>query len=423
MMFVLAGCDFEVSNPGPVPDDLLDQDGSHAAVVQGASYALTIAQWQTSYHSSESAREITRSGRNFCCPKVPPRVGDNRREALENSVWNVSQRARFVAEDASRRFEEVLGESAANSYDLNAWAKLYAGFANRLLGENMCSAVIDGGEAQDVRLYFQRAEAAFSEAIQIAQTTNQPEVAAAAHAGRAAVRGPWLGDWSGALSDAGQVPIDFVFQAEHSTAQTGHYNHMWWLSSGDPWVDWTVYDSWVVDYYDATGDPRVAYVDRGHANTPLDLPMFEQRKFMGPGDGVNLASGREMALIRAEAALVDGNWQMAMDIINDEVRAGIVSDHTNDPIPPAVANNADEAWAALSHERRVELWLEGRRMGDLRRWIGNGSGGVPDIAGAVLENVSDRNRLCLPISNSEADSNPNFDRSLVEAMNPLYDGS
>src|SRR5207244_1757574 len=79
-------------------------------------------------------------------------------------VWDSAQQARWVAEDAVRRFRDVMG-AQFDSYDLGAKALLYAGYANRLLGENMCEAVIDGGAPSDYKDYFRRAESALTEAI------------------------------------------------------------------------------------------------------------------------------------------------------------------------------------------------------------------------------------------------------------------
>ena len=60
----------------------------------------------------------------------------------------------------------------------------WVGFANRVLGDNMCEAVIDGGPAEPNADYFTRAEAAFTAAIAV-QTGN---LETAAYAGRAQVR-------------------------------------------------------------------------------------------------------------------------------------------------------------------------------------------------------------------------------------------
>jgi starch-binding outer membrane protein, SusD/RagB family len=412
-VFAVAACDFEVTNPGPVPDAQLSDPGAHAGVVQGAKFSLSVALWQTSYHGSEVAHEITRAGRNFCCPKVPARVGEMTRQVLANDTWNVSHRARFTAEDASRRFAEVDGINMS-SYGPHAEARLLSGFANRVLGENMCMAVFDGGSPEPNARYWERAEAAFTEAISVGQAAGLSNVVTAAYAGRAQVRGAGLGDWSGAASDAQQVPRDFTYQAIYTSAESSQYNIMFDLGSGDPWVDWTVWGSDFETYYDETGDPRVPYVDTGRSDTPLGHPLFSQRKFQSRSDDINLASGREMLLIRAEAALRNNDVTGAMALIND-LRSDLVSDHTGQPLPPLTATNAEEAWTHLKNERRWELWLESRRMGDLRRWIADGTPGAQ-------ESVSDRIRLCFPVAQSEVNTNENIDDTWEDPVNPTYTG-
>ncbi len=424
--FVTSSCDFEVTNPGPVQDEFLDDDGAHASVVEGANFALSTSLWQLAYHSEESAKQITRSGRNFCCPKVPPRVGDMRRDALDNNAWNVAQQARFVAEDASRRFDEVLGEDEASSYVYNARAKKLAGHANRLLGENMCTAVIDGSEdlgGNDV--YLERAKERFEEAVQVGEAAGEMQIVEAAHAGLASVLGPGLNRWDEAVDYANQVSDDFSIQAVYTSSESDQYNIMYDLGADDPWGDWTVYNSFYEEYYEETGDPRAGWVDRETDDTPEGLPLYEQQKFSGVADNVNMNTGREMRLIEAEAELRNGNWEEAMDIIN-EVRTDIQSEG-GEPLEERSAENVEEAWGHLLEERRIEFWLEGRFMNDLRRWIDDGLEGTDNVPAydefERMPDVTDRNRLCFPIADSEINSNEHFDQDWEDPWSPIYDGN
>ena len=140
-MVTLAAC--EVTNPGPVADDNLNQPTVHQALVNGSGRKLSQAISFIGYTGALAAREIIAGGQ----------TGNGGHDAitqagqlLANSVnghWQNAHMSRWIAEDAIRRFTEL------PPADVNpaVWAEAYvwAGFANRLLGENYCDAVFDGG--------------------------------------------------------------------------------------------------------------------------------------------------------------------------------------------------------------------------------------------------------------------------------------
>jgi len=72
-------------------------------------------------------------------------------------------------------------------------------------------------------------------------------------------------------------------------------------------------------------------------------------------------------------------------------------------VPPVVATNVADGWTALRRERGIELWLEGRRLGDLRRWTALNRPGVLDSK----EELPGRS-LCFATPLSEKETNTNF---------------
>ena len=88
-----------------------------------------------------------------------------------NDHWQQASRARWIAEETVRRLiaagppepGEVLTLAQYNTLMMQAY--VYAGYANRVLGENMCEAVIDGGPIEPNAVFFTRAEAAFTAAL------------------------------------------------------------------------------------------------------------------------------------------------------------------------------------------------------------------------------------------------------------------
>src|SRR5690606_4661867 len=217
------------------------------------------------------------------------------------------------------------------------------------------------------RVWWERAKVALEDAIAIGTRAGAPDIVMNAQATLAQVLAYGLGQWQEAAVIAAQIPENFTYQAEYDTGDDQQYNHVVYITNGDPWRDLTVYGSFAEDLYRTTGDPRVRWEDTGRTDTPDGLVLYRQRKWTDLADDVNLASGREMILIRAEALLRAGDWRGAVDLIN-HLRSTVISDLTGQPIPPVAASSEVEAWTLLKNERRIELWLEGRRMFDLRRW-------------------------------------------------------
>ena len=109
-----------------------------------------------------------------------------------------------------------------------------------------------------------------------------------------------------------------------------------------------------------------------------------------------------MYLIKAESALLSGSVADAVTNIN-AVR-------TLAGVDPITAADATEGWTMLKRERGVELWLEGRRLGDMRRWKATSAPGTyhtyetTNWEGTAYAPAY----LSFPISQGEMDTNPNI---------------
>lgn len=406
---LFAACDFNVENPGPTPDEFLDRQEAHQAMANGSGTLLFDALNETVYTTSAVTRELFPSGSTSSFGiSASQQVGILRYDD-EHVSWTPHQQARSTAENAFARFEEALG--SVSGYRPAAEAALWAGYANRLLGENWCEAVFDGGSIQPGTVFLERAEDWFTKAIEVAGSTSSlANVAMAARAGRASVR-MHLGDWAGAIADAQGVPTTFVFQAPYYITQQSQYNRTYFAGANRPYRAVTAWNTFYESYYTETHDPRTPWSTL--AGFPLGdaalgfmgnqrAPFYQQQKYPKEASNINLSSGREMRLIEWEKMLRDGNWQGAMDALN--ARRAELS------LEPWPAANATEAWTAFKRERGIELWIEGRRMGDLRRWKATNTPGeltAYEQAGNPTSWLSANQTLCYDIPQDERESNPN----------------
>jgi starch-binding outer membrane protein, SusD/RagB family len=406
-------CDTTVTNPGPVQEDFLNDPDAQPAVVAGMGRALAQGMNWVAYTTAAVAREIHPAGStgSFGITVLWQSGRLERDDNFLDTHWQQAQRARWYAEDGIRRMKE----EGIGTPELLAQANLWAGFSNRLLGENFCDAVIDGGALQAHTEYLTRAEAQFDQAIE----DGAGPVQTAAYAGRASV---WvqLGDWPRAVADAGQVPDDFLYvMPYYDGLGDPQRNRIVFAAFNQPY---RAHTQWNTKYEEIgyepnenpDGDPRVPWTATelgGDAAIECCgiVPFWPQAKYPSPGSDMPLAKGAEMRLIEAEAMLRDGDWEKAIDHINDRVRgpAGV---------PAAAAASLDEAWTVLKEERGIVLWLEGRRLGDLRRWDAEGTPGdlhpLEVASGSVFEGSHlVRQDLCIPTPPIEQDTNPNVPRS------------
>jgi hypothetical protein len=386
VVVLAAACNFEVTNPGPLQDAALNTPSAVPALVNGMSGDLSNALGNYIDRGALASGELAEAG-NFAAEQQFY-IGVIRPEDV-NADWANMQQARWSAENGLQRMQSVLGATFEKNVDTPR-AYLYAGFANRLLGENMCTGVIDGSAAQSDTVYFVRAESLFTRAYAIATALNNTTVANAALGGRASVRA-WQGNWAGAVADAAVVPNTFVFNAIFSTNTTRENNDL--ANQTITRRETTVFGT---AYATVFKDPRTPWdtvkTSSGAIQTGQDgkTKFFRQTKYTSLGSPVPLVKGADMLMLRAENALRSGDIAGMTTFINQE-RALYTLAAVTAPATTAAA------WTLLQAERGSVTWLEGRHLWDLRRWFAQGTNTF--LAGRSK---------CIPVSTNEIAANPNL---------------
>ncbi|MSR36356.1 MAG: RagB/SusD family nutrient uptake outer membrane protein [Gemmatimonadetes bacterium] len=402
----VAACD--VTNPGPVQDEFLALPASQQGLVNGAIRRFAEAVSWEAYTSGLVAREVFPGGQTGAHGHDVLTQGGYIQPGSYGGYFNDAQQARFIAETAITRFTEV---KASNN--LMYQAHLWAAYAYRNLGENWCEAVIDGGPLLPGKTYFDKAIENFGKALTYAATDNEKRQVLGARAAAYA----WLNDWPKVIVDAAQLPDTYVFNLNLDQADQDTENHVYFAIANSPYRAYTIWKTWFETYYTDTGDPRTPWTSDAKlpfANASLQgygqVPFTYQTKYKTRNDDQRLTSGWEMRLLEAEAKLIASDIPGAMALIN-KVRTRNVSTKTGQALAPWVANSSDEAWTALKRERMVELWLEGRRLGDQRRWAASnrpGSIDLPNFEAVSTIFKANPRSLCFDIPDSERNANTNF---------------
>lgn len=388
---IAVGCHgyLDVTNPGPIEDTALYTPDAVPALVVGMSADLSNVLSDIVRITGIASDEMGHGG--SYTPEGLWVRGIIRPEDV-NDLWARMQRVRYEAESGVDRMKAIKGFS----YDTDAnaaRANLLGGFANRMLGESVCQAVINNGQAQSDTVYFQRAEAEFTEAIRIATVAkNATDILAAAYGGRASVRA-WQGNWAGAVQDAQQVPASFIYNAIYSINSTRENNSL--VQETYVRREFSLYNT---QWAQVFKDPRVPW-DTIKTSTGIQTgqdgktPYFRQAKYTTLGSAIPLVKGTEMLVLQAEAALRAGDITTAFNLINQE-RAQYKMSALTAP------TDLPTAWKTLEFERGAVTWLEARRLWDLRRWYA-------DTGPAHNDFLNGRDKS-IPISLAEYQTNPNL---------------
>lgn len=385
---------FTVHNPGPIEDIRLQTAEAIPGFVTGMSGDLSNALDEMVRITGIASDELAHGG-SYTGEGLWYR-GIIRPEDI-NDQWALMHRARWVAEAGIARMKTIPNFQYETD-PLAQRANLLAGFANRLLGENVCRAVLDSTPALSDTVHFQRAEAYFTEALRIGvNRARNDSLTTAAYAGRASVRAA-MGNWTGAVADAALVPASFAYYAPFSTNSVRENNSL--VQETYVRREFTVYGT---QWAQVFGDPRVPWdtIYTSAAKTAIQkgqdgkTNFFRQKKYVDLSADIPLAKGTEMLMLRAEAALRAGDVATAFTLINQQ-RA--VKGMAALPTPATVA----AAWPILEKEYGAVVWLEARRLWQLRRW------NATPVGDPSHSSFLDGRATCIPISLSEMQSNPNL---------------
>lgn len=415
--FMISGC--EVVNPGPVQDEFLAEDASQPGLVNGSWRRLSETLSYGNYTMAILSREIFPGGQIGAFGHDVQVQGGYVEPGDDVGRWNDTQQARFIAETAIKRFTEVGADD-----DMMYLAHLYAGFAYRTLGEWWCACVLDSQDPDEPEpgVYIEGTDSMFTRAVwNFTQALSYASSEAEQNAARGARASAylWLDQYALAAGDAAAIPDDFVFNIEFNALEQDYYNGVYWSNARTPYLSWSLIHTWQREEYDRSGDPRLAYFDDpdfpfavGSLSGYGQVPWINASKYANQGDDQRLVSGWEMRLVEAEAILAQGgDHTQALELIN-QVRRRNISEDTGVALPDYTSANSTETWQWLKQERGIELWLEGRRLGDERRWAASSAPGAlyqPSVAWETLSPLFAANprSYCLDIPDSERDSNPN----------------
>lgn len=383
----------DVEAPGRIADDDLNTPEAVSGLVAGMSFDLTQAMNGVIESVTVASGDLWHGGSYNLGTYPRGQLLDSPEDW--NGEYSTTQQARWVAENGLKRISEILPSATYEKSALVARGYLLGGFANRLLGELQCESTIDGGPVVPNTEHFQRADSLFSRAIAVgtAAGSSAASIVNAAYGGRASVRA-WLGNWDAAEADAAKVPTTFQYNAIFSTAPGAIESTIVIETSSRK--EYTVFSSPFEAY---TNDPRVPWaikydnkgqVERGQDGETL---FYQQKKYLTRDSDIALTKGTEMLVLRAEARLRKGDLAGMTDVLNQARTFYKMSPLTQ----PASVN---DAWPVLRWERGATVWIELRRLNDLRRWKTAGPPQADPWAAS--------RDVCFPISLTESRVNPNI---------------
>ncbi len=432
LLILLSSCDLEVSNPGAIVDDALNDATLMGVVVSGIANEFNIMVEDFAFDNARLSDALAGTGSYF-------QTGRLRRGAMDweetEGDWGQIHETIWTGQQAWDRMLS-LDDFDQNTSELASRAWMLMGFANRTFGENFCEVVYsvgldDGGGVQSRDVAFDSAIVAFNQAITIGMAAGSAadDFVTASRAGLAQAY-VGKGDFGTAGTHSSQVPTDFALSAIYNLqsnnnfvwnetrgrAEGGVYGtYAWQLASQDPRAEFTICGT-----FDDPTDPKNSDVTptnaadcTSHQGADGVTAHYMQEKYKEEGSDIPVATGVEMRLIEAEAALLSNDLGEFTDRINDvrdfyglasiaqpATAGGLEYPNAYDASTGDVTATDVDGWSILDGERWLTLWLEGRRVWDLHRW------NHPFLdGGIVFWDTESRRVSCWPIPEIECQLN------------------
>src|SRR5689334_771037 len=311
---------------------------------------------------------------------------------------SVARRAADTAAARLKEFSDADMPTGVNRSKLIGQAYAYAGYSIILLGEGMCSASINVGPELTPAQLFAEAKIRFDSAIVYAGAASDQQTVNLATLGRARTLLD-LGDAAGAAVDAAKIPSTFVVNQSADATNTRRQNAVFVSLNQNGY--WTVDPSFRNLTINGAADSRVAVTNTGKAGTATGTQLWTVDKYPLASSVIPVARYAEAQLIIAEARVAANDLAGAAAAIN-AARAT----HAGLPTFSATGLTAADVKNQIIEERRRELYLEGHRLGDVRRYnvpLSPAPGTPYTIGGGTYGSQN-----CFPLPDVERINNPNI---------------
>ena len=337
--------------------------------------------------------------------------------AQNPGVYTSLSVARASADTVLARLQEWTDAEmvpGVNRTQLIGQAAAYAGYSLILLGEGMCTAAINVGPELTPEQLFGEAQTRFNTAITAATTANDTITLRLARLGLARTllnlayagtptnpNDPNLTLVAQAGALAAQIPAGFSVNAVAlATGTNRQQNVVFAHSGGTGSTNFSSVDP-TFDSLRFAGvlDPRVPVLNTGVVGADNATIVRQQRKYANLGSPIPFARTTEARLIDAEAKALANDLNGAVAIINAlHTAAGI-------PAYDGTGQTQAQVLAQVREERRRELFLEGHRLGDMRRL---NLPLIPAVGAPFPRGGIYGDQRCFPLPAVERNNNPNI---------------
>lgn len=367
----------DVSNPSLIPEGDLSQPQLVNVLTNSAIAALQSNYSEYVWFSAIITDEALNATNDYRSGELSQRIV----ELAQGNAGPYAQLARYRA-TADSVASRIRGLVTSPTTDLRlARALTYAGYGYLLMAEFLCTAPINGGPLISDDSLEALALNRFTQAITIAVNGRSTSPVAAdsivnfarVGAARASLN---LKHYNEAITFAAAVDTAFVIQADYLTsANATLQNSLWTRANGQN------KQIGVHPLMQGLNDPRVRYVSKavlGHNQLTLLNVPYSPRTFstftyidstpFAQNSKIEIASGLEARYILSEASIQGGTggWTPAQITTFVNARRAFGKEQP-------LATGAD-LFAALREEKRRDLYLGARRLGDLRRYKAQGVG-------------------------------------------------